>query len=315
MLLIATALAGTETAWEVKDFGADGELVDWDAGYDEGGWFVSASQLYPGSDDDTVDHTYYGLGGPEDNWVVRGDAHRDMTVTAKFSTEDDDAIGVVSNFADDSLYMAVWSGDASPPPEAAYEGGRVMLYRISEGDGQLVSDGAAELVEGENSLEIRVNDDRINLRFNGETVVTWQDELPLGAGQAGLYAYDCGAADDRPAAFRAIKVGLIDEDDDGVVDDLDNCETEPNPDQEDSDGDGIGDACDLGIPDPDTGSGDSGDTGGTGDSDPMISEPPEIDSGGCGCGGGGSSAAFLLLGLYLTSKRYVRRAFSSGSSA
>ena len=50
-----------------------------------------------------------------------------------------------------------------------------------------------------------------------------------------------------------------DDDNDGILDDMDNCPFHPNPDQADGDGDGVGDVCDNcpGNSNPDQADGDN----------------------------------------------------------
>ena len=74
----------------------------------------------------------------------------------------------------------------------------------------------------------------------------------MAAGSAGCNSDDsCGWADgdfNCDGVVDDIDLTILnDSDGDGVVDDSDNCPSEPNPDQEDFDGDGTGDACDVDI--------------------------------------------------------------------
>lgn len=133
---------------------------------------------------------------------------------------------------------------------------------------------------------------------------------------------DGGDAGPPAIALAAIAFN-IDQDDDGIVDDVDNCPDVPNPSQADSNHNGIGDACDPATLDGGTkkdgggndasiGGGDSGSSGsgadagkGNGDTD---------SSSGCSCSlvgdgtGGGLSALIVmtLAGAQLVSRRRRR---------
>ena len=110
---------------------------------------------------------------------------------------------------------------------------------------------------------------------NGE--VTWTPN----ATDVGEVILRVAVVDDdggRAEATRVIEV-RADQDDDGVIDEEDNCIDLPNPDQEDRDGDGRGDACDLcpEVADPAQLDQDADGVGDACDVCPELSNPDQTD--------------------------------------
>ena len=305
MIWISCALAADVPHWAVDDFGAAGVLgAPWSSGYDD--WLAVDGDAHPATDDSLEPQEFgaWADGAAQDGWLVQGDAMRDGSVKARFSSQDDDAFGVVARYAEDAMYVAVYSEDAVPPPVHLANSPTVFLIRVEGGVGVVMGQEQVPQVSEGAVIQLRVNDDRVQVRFDGENVITFVDGLPLPAGQSGLYAYDCSGC-----LASSVEAVWIDEEDDGVPDDLDNCPDDVNPDQEDFDGDGEGDACDE-TPRQDSGrieeSGPDSDVDQPTDTgeEPVVLEPD------CGCASGPAGGAVLAL-LAATSLRRRRRACSS----
>jgi MYXO-CTERM domain-containing protein len=148
--------------------------------------------------------------------------------------------------------------------------------------------------------------------MNEDTFFAVTDEDPLGPGKAGLYAYNNGADGGYSSSYcwaSNIRVAYVDEDNDGVPDDTDNCEEVHNPGQADWNDNGVGDAC--GDPPPsDTGEPDTGGPG-TGDDTGLpggIKGNIELENLGCGCTtSGGSTRGLLAMPLLCLGLLFGRR--------
>lgn len=305
LAFMSLATAGTLPAWEVSDFGqTEGYFIgnsDWSGGYSDDPWYVYYGIVLTATDQNVNDN-YEGWGNDTaiDNWIVRGDAIGDVSVTVTWTNEDDDSTGVVANLSDARTYylFLVTSGNAPPPADAVERSSVAILYRVSGGEAEVLANEEIESIDGgdEFELALTVDDGAITAAFNGDTVLEATDSAPLPPGMAGMYAYDTGydgGWGNTSAWVSYISVHWIDEDDDTVADDVDNCEEVANTDQADADADSIGDLCDPTPGTDDTGD-DTGDGGNT-DSDNTVTL-----KGDCACASGPSTpTAGLLTALAL----------------
>jgi MYXO-CTERM domain-containing protein len=319
MLYVALAHAGEIELWTDNSFGQDGEMEGvggWDNGYSDDPWYSYDNRAYSMTDD-RVQGGFegYGEGTSADNWLIRGEDVAQGIVRIEWGSDDDDAVGLVSNHnGNDSFYMLVYSEHSVPPPlSETNDRPELILYRVENGEGQVLKRVRADYARSTNDLSLEVDDGVLTASLNDDTFFAVEDEEPLPAGQGGMYAYNSGEDGGNSSSYcwiNSIEVFYVDEDDDGIPDDTDNCESVSNPGQADWNDNGIGDAC--GDPEPqdtdepvDTSVPDTG-TGGTG-VPPGLTGNIELEAMSCGCSSSssrsGSRASWgglvLLLGLVL----------------
>lgn len=314
LILLKFALAGEVEVWSYTNFpdrqdinGYDG----WVSGYDQDAWMGytgrdGTSYALPLTDD-------YEQNGCDQRWnnsCANALTHPAVDVidghfSASVYTDDDDTIGIAFGYQGDNdylLFLLCGSAADSSCPLESVGAGNAALVQISKGTATVLAtdkggfDQGAEIV-----MDVTVNDGKIRAGAgNVKISADMPDERNLNG--VGYYSYNAGAADQSYVYFWNTTLFAMDDDDDGIIDDEDNCEQAANPDQTDADGDGKGAACDDndgkggggGGGDDTAGPGDTGvDVGGKNDG------PTELSAAGCGCTTteGAPMWAGLLLGL------------------
>lgn len=295
LLVLGMVHAGEIEAWSIDDFGRNSEMDGrdgWVAGYEDDPWYGYEGVAYSLTDDTDRFFERYGEGGAADNWLIRGEDIQQVSVRAEWGSQDDDTMGIVSNHdGSDTFYLLAYTENSAPPPlDTVNNGAILVLMRVENGEPELLKRVSSDRATDSNEFTLEVDDGVITVALNGDTFFAVEDPDPLAAGQVGLYAYNSGDDQGRNSTycyFTSIDVSYVDEDDDGVADDVDNCEDVSNPGQADWNDNGVGDAC--GDPPPqDTGDTQGGDTGNTQGVDTglpagVIGGNIELEVIGCGC--------------------------------
>lgn len=343
MSLLLLALAGPAAAssqllWSYDAFGTPVSGHDsWKGGYSADTWsafdYGGHTWAYPNTDEG--DGTFL-QDAPASNWMVNPAVPvKDGEFLFDAYISDDDAIGGVVATSSTAAWMVVICGNqrGSSCPVERHAGDVVLLQITSSGTTEL--DSAHDTYPTGQIFDIHISSNDGVLRAWSEAT-GWEVTGAIADGTAmssmGFYAYNCGGMGERSAncAFSQPMLYGLDDDNDNVIDDQDNCEFASNADQSDRDGDGIGDACDSST---DTGGGNGGgdadtdtdtdsdtdadsdtdtdtdaDTdSGSLDSDVGANIPGEIKTAGsCGCASspsGGAAGLLGALGLAVVARR------------
>ncbi len=297
--------------WSYDDY-SDGESMvgvdGWERGFDEDDWEGYYSD-YSGSNyvQSTTDYNTgdfggdWGSGGAIDNWLVNSEVSvEDGVMRVVMYTEDDDTVGVVCRFGNAENYILAILGPRGASNPIGTDNEFASIVKIAGGSAEVLATEEWSYTAGSVSgLELSCEDDQITLSYwqeqddrwaSPDEMVTATDSGARRSGSTGFYAYDAGGlreSGETRVLFGAIEVLKMDEDEDGVADDDDNCEEDANSDQADADSDGIGDVCD----DSSGGEGGGGEGGGEGGTDSGGGSGGEggTDSGGGNGGGEGGT--------------------------
>ena len=296
--LLGQARAGQVQAWTYPEFAHDDPVSGtdgWRSGYDLDDWLGydtnDGSFVFPETDDNGGG---FGDGGPMDNWLVNDAADvGDGLLEAWFHSPDDDPIGLVISFDDGSYYLFLLCGapEGRDPDCPLAQDPFSAIVRVEGGEWEILAEADETFQQGDlGFLTFSINDGVVEATYEDiGLALSVQDSSSARVNGVGFWAYDAGGADSSWVGFGEPVLSAYDDDDDGVIDDLDNCEFDANTDQADGDGDTIGDVCDE-APD------DSGvtDTGLIFDTDTDTDRPGnggKYNNGGlgtpgyCGCDG------------------------------
>lgn len=302
MLIVAvmSALGGELPVWDADTFPRNTDIAGrdgWQTGYEDDAWYGAedGDWAMSATDDGGQGEDRFLSGGPADDWLINGDDVGDGRIVAEGAMDDDDTLGIVFHADGEGVYVAGWSSDSVPPPyRDRVDRPTVFLVRVQGRDVTLLAEQRAERNDGEqHRFDLTVNDGHLTLIIDDRNILEVDDPSPLPAGQAGFYAYNSGwdgGNGSTYAAFDYIEVTAMDDDDDDVADDIDNCEFVANTDQTDYNNDGAGDACDPPPPAEDTSVDDTSGGGGELDGDEALVA-------GCGCNGAGQGAGGAVAGL------------------
>lgn len=323
LALIANAtLAGTLEAWSPGDFPEDYLASDhgWRAGWEEDEWYGVEYQgtSYATPLTDSSDDGRFGDRGAHDNWLWNpAETVKQGELVVGVYTNDDDGFGLVFGASQDARYLLLFCGveDArgSDCPTDEIEAPGSALLRI-EGREVEVLDTASSVESGEAEMIVAMNDGVLTVTAAGDELYSLDvpDDFVLNG--VGFYGYnqglyeDNGQQDGSSSYYHDVGLFLQDDDNDGVADDVDNCEKVANADQADADGDGKGTACDDAEV-TDTGTDDTGDTGGPdgGNNNDGTDGIGLTAPGVCSCAVTDPAAGVLLLGLAALASSRRRR--------
>ena len=286
-----SASAGTIESYYYDQFGY-GSIANkgWTTGYSGDPWYSDGGQVYSSSDANVGDSAE-----ALHNYAVRGDFIEQGAVRARFRNDDDDTIGVVMNCHGRYYYIVGHTEDSAPPPLTAVNTPTIFLIKVEDSTPTLLESVSTTSLDPShwNDFYVYIDNGVITVVFNGIDVLSYTDSSPLAAGQYGIYAYDSGFAEwdaDTNAYFDDVGAYFVDEDNDQVADDLDNCESIYNPDQTDRNENGIGDECDSDSDtDTDTDSDSDTDTDTDSDGDLDTGTPNDTSENVGGVGGGGGA--------------------------